>query len=53
MTARPNHPPGKGARAEAAKLLAGLGPEVLVDLGRYADLAATGTEVARRQEATG
>jgi transposase len=42
-----NHPPGESARAEAAKLLAGLGPEVLVDLGRYADLAATGTEATR------
>jgi len=42
-----NHPPGEDARAEAAKLLAGLGPEVLVDLGRYAELAATGTEATR------
>jgi hypothetical protein len=42
-----NHPPGESARAEAAKLLAGLGPEVLVDLGRYADLAATATEATQ------
>jgi hypothetical protein len=47
-----NHPPGEGARAEAAKLLAGLGPEVHVDLVRYADLAATGTQVIHAQEAT-
>ena len=47
-----NHPPGAGARAEATKLLAGLGPEVLVDLARYADLAATGTQAIRAQEAT-
>jgi transposase len=42
-----NHPPGAGARAEAAKLLADLGPEVGVDLARYAELAATGTEATR------
>jgi transposase len=46
-TARPcerkgNHPPGEAARAEAARLLAGLGPEVTVDLGRYAELAEAG-----------
>jgi transposase len=34
-----NHPPGPAARAEATRLLAGLGPEVTVDLGRYAELA--------------
>jgi transposase len=39
-----NHPPGEGARAEAAALLAGLGPDVTVDLNRYAELA----EVASR-----
>ena len=43
-TARPcqrkgNHPPGESARAEAAALLAGLGPDVTVDLARYAELA--------------
>jgi hypothetical protein len=38
-----HHPPGEAARAEAARLLAGLGGEVTVDLGRYAELA----EVAR------
>jgi hypothetical protein len=44
-TARPcqrkgNHPPDEAARAEAARLLAGLGGgEVSVDLGRYAELA--------------
>ena len=43
-TARPcerkgNHPPGDTARAEAARLLAGLGPDVTVDLARYAELA--------------
>jgi hypothetical protein len=43
-TARPcerkgNHPPGDTARAEAARLLAGLGPEVTVDLADWADLA--------------
>ena len=34
-----NHPPGAAARAEAAKLLAGLGPRGHVDLARYAELA--------------
>jgi transposase len=34
-----NHPPGAAARAEAARLLAGLGPDVTVDLARYAELA--------------
>ena len=35
-----NHPPGDAARAEAARLLAGLGGgEVTVDLHRYAELA--------------
>jgi transposase len=34
-----NHPPGEAARAEAARLLAGLGGEVTVDLNRYAELA--------------
>jgi transposase len=34
-----NHPPGAAARAEATRLLAGLGPDVTVDLARYAELA--------------
>jgi transposase len=34
-----NHPPGDAARAEAARVLAGLGGEVTVDLARYAELA--------------
>jgi hypothetical protein len=34
-----NHPPGEAARAEATRLLAGLGGEVTVDLSRYAELA--------------
>jgi transposase len=38
-----NHPPGAAARAEAAALLAGLGPDVTVDLADWAELA----EVAR------
>jgi len=38
-----NHPPGLAARAEAGRLLGGLGPDVTVDLARYAELA----EVAR------
>ena len=37
-----NHPPGTAARAEAARLLAGLGPDVTVDLARYAELAEAG-----------
>jgi transposase len=37
-----NHPPGEAARAEAGKLLAGLGPDVTVDLARYAELAEAG-----------
>jgi len=36
-----NYPPGAQARAEAAKLLAGLGPDVVVDLGAYAALIET------------
>ena len=48
-----NKPPGETARAEAAKLLADLGPDVVVDLAYYAELAAaagtpaTGTEPVR------
>jgi transposase len=34
-----NHPPGDHARAEAARLLAGLGPEVTVDLADWAEMA--------------
>jgi transposase len=37
-----NHPPGEAARAEAAALLGGLGPEVTVDLATYAELAEAG-----------
>ena len=33
-----NYPPGPEARVEATKLLADLGPEVVVDLGAYAEL---------------
>jgi hypothetical protein len=33
-----NYPPGEAARAEAARLLAGLGPDVVVDLDAYARL---------------
>jgi transposase len=36
-----NKPPGETARTEAAKLLAGLGSEVVIDLARYAELART------------
>src|SRR6266702_4090413 len=32
-----NHPPGEPARAEAVRLLAGLGPEVTVDLADWAE----------------
>src|SRR5487761_995033 len=46
-----SRPPGPGARIEAAKLLSGLGPEVVIDLARYGELAtataSTETEVAR------
>jgi transposase len=35
-----NHPPGAIARAEADRLLGDLGPDVVVDLARYAELAA-------------
>ena len=38
-----NRPPGADARAEAAKLLAGLGGEVVIDLARYGELADTAT----------
>jgi hypothetical protein len=34
-----NHPPGESARAEAGRLLAGLGPEVTIDLADWAELA--------------
>jgi hypothetical protein len=34
-----NRPPGEAARAEAGKLLAGLGCEVVIDLARYGELA--------------
>jgi hypothetical protein len=34
-----NHPPGESARAEAGRLLAGLGPDVTVDLADWAELA--------------
>jgi hypothetical protein len=37
-----NHPPGEAARAEAAKLLGSLGPEVVVDLTAYARLVEDG-----------
>ena len=33
-----NYPPGPAARAEAARLLGTLGPEVVVDLEAYARL---------------
>jgi hypothetical protein len=53
-TARPcdrkgNYPPGETARAEAARLLSGLGPEVVVDLDAYARLVehATGRQAPR------
>jgi hypothetical protein len=35
----PYHPPGPSARDEAALLLAGLGPDVTVNLADWADLA--------------
>jgi hypothetical protein len=35
-----NYPPGAAAQAEAKRLLAGLGPEVTVDLNVYAQLVA-------------
>ena len=37
-----NYPPGATARAEAEKLLAGLGPEVVVDLEAYSQLVEAG-----------
>ncbi len=37
-----NHPPGPAARAEAGRLLAGLGPEMTVDLADWAELAEAG-----------
>lgn len=37
-----NYPPGAAAQAEAKRLLAGLGPEVTVDLNVYAQLVAGG-----------
>jgi len=38
-----NRPPGHRARAEADKLLGGLGPDVVIDLARYGELADTTT----------
>jgi hypothetical protein len=38
-----NRPPGQAARAEASKLLADLGPEVVIDLDRYGKLATAAT----------
>jgi hypothetical protein len=40
-----NYPPGEAARAEASRLLTGLGPEVVVDLGTYAELMAPAEEL--------
>jgi transposase len=42
-----NYPPGPAARAEATKLLADLGPEVVVDLEAYARIVAA---ITRRPE---
>jgi len=45
-----NRPPGESARAEATKLLSGLGSDVVIDLARYGELASTASteiEVAR------
>ena len=47
-----NHPPGEAARAEAAKLLASLGPEVVVDLETYARLVEAGREAGGKEVAT-
>ena len=41
-----NRPPGESARAEAAKLLSGLGTDVVIDLARYGELADTSTATA-------
>lgn len=41
-----NYPPGETARNEAAKLLSGLGPDVVVDLGSYAALIEASTTPA-------
>jgi hypothetical protein len=38
-----NRPPGESARAEATKLLSGLGSDVVIDLARYGELADTTT----------
>lgn len=48
-----NRPPGETARAEAGKLLAGLGPEVIVDLAYYAELAAAAERPATGAAASG
>jgi hypothetical protein len=50
-TARPcerkaNRPPGESARAEAAKLLSGLGSEVVVDLAGYGELVNTPASIS-------
>jgi hypothetical protein len=41
-----NRPPGELARTEAAKLLSGLGADVVIDLARYGELADTSTATA-------
>jgi len=50
-----NRPPGETARAEAARLLSGLGSEVVIDLARYGELATTAsaTSTATVSAATG
>jgi hypothetical protein len=45
-----NYPPGTTARAEASKLLVGLGPEVVVDLETYATLIETSGASADQEE---
>jgi transposase len=41
-----NRAPGQSARAEAAKLLSGLGAEVVIDLARYGELTTAATTTA-------
>ncbi len=49
-----NFPPGEAARAEAAKLVAGLGPEVVVNLDVYAALVGgTDANVGRNETDAG
>lgn len=51
--AKANRPPGETARAEATKLLSGLGTDVVIDLSCYSELTHTATDDTPRVTTTG